>query len=237
MILKIRTRAYLSPGPFFDTKLFKRAIGESFDAILMLPRMGTYLFPLTTAAWPAGPLCSEPPEKPLNDYFLPFVYSSNAPKINPCRFGDSFIFKKYSMKKLFLALLLLGAGVSGAVAQCEKKSVLSSSKTEYLDANGELQRSVDETSTVEFDNKEILIQAGPNTTMQGSISSITCEWKTPFKEGKTVLKAAVTDPQGQTVNLTITIEGKDGKISFIAEIAERPDMKVRLVVDKFEEKK
>jgi hypothetical protein len=182
-------------------------------------------------------VCEKSTLKPLINEFLPFVYSVCAANLRAGRFGDSFIFKKYSMKKFFLTLLLAGTGSLIALAQCEKKSIVSSSKTEYLDVNGELQRSVDETSTVEFDNKEIFIQAGPNTTMQGSISSITCEWKTPFKEGKTVLKAAVTDPQGQTVNLTISIEGKDGKISFMAEIAERPDMKVRLVVDKFEEKK
>ena len=73
--------------------------------------------------------------------------------------------------------------------------------------------------------------------MQGMIDSFTCEWKTPFKEGKTVIKTSITNPQGQTFSLTITIEGKEGKITFLAEMAEMPDQKIRIVVEKFEEKK
>jgi hypothetical protein len=43
--------------------------------------------------------------------------------------------------------------------------------------------------------------------------------------------------QGRIFGLTITVEGKEGKISFLAEIDEQPDRKIRIVVDKFEEKK
>jgi hypothetical protein len=141
------------------------------------------------------------------------------------------------MKKFILAgLVVLAFGMS-SFAQCDKKVIVTSSKTEYLDANGEVQRSVDEVTTVEFDKKDIIITPGDNPSMQGTIDSMTCDWKTPFKEGKTVIKTSITNPQGQTFGLTITIEGKEGKITFLAEMAEMPDQKIRIVVEKFEEKK
>ena len=140
------------------------------------------------------------------------------------------------MKKLILGLLLvIGAGIS-TYAQCGKRVIIISSVTEHIKA-GEVERTKDETSTIEFDSKEIHIAPGDDAPITGTIKSTTCEWKTPFKEGKSVVKAIVTDPGGQTFNITITIEGKEGKISFLLEIEEQPDRKIRLLVDKFEEKK
>ena len=141
------------------------------------------------------------------------------------------------MKKIILATLFVMAASISIYAQCDKRVIITSSKTEYLDADGNVQRSVDENSVVEFDSKEIIITPGDDPIMKGTISSFTCDWKTPFKEGKTVLKTTMTNPNGQSFGLTITIEGKDGKISFLAEIDEQPDRKIRIVVDKFEEKK
>ena len=140
------------------------------------------------------------------------------------------------MKKLILGLLLVvGAGIS-TYAQCGKRVIIISSVTEHIKA-GEVERTKDETSTIEFDSKEIHIAPGDDAPITGTIKSTTCEWKTPFKEGKSDVKATVTDPGGQTFNITITIEGKEGKISFLLEIEEQPDRKIRLLVDKFEEKK
>lgn len=141
------------------------------------------------------------------------------------------------MKKQVLVLLIAAAAGTSSYAQCDKKVLVVSSKTEYLNGNGEVQRSVDETTTVEYDTATIVITPGDDPTMTGTIKSRTCEWKVPFKEGKTVIKAILTNPQGQTMNLTITIEGKEGKISLIAEIEEMQDQKIRVQVDKFEEKK
>ena len=140
------------------------------------------------------------------------------------------------MKKIILPILFLIASIS-VYAQCDKRVIITSSKTEYLDKDGNVERSVDENSIVEFDNKEIIITPGDDPVMKGTISSFTCDWKTPFKEGKTVLKTTLINGQGQNFGLTITVEGKDGKISFLAEIDEQPDRKIRIVVDKFEEKK
>lgn len=140
------------------------------------------------------------------------------------------------MKKQILTLLFVAVAGFSSFAQCDKKNVLTSSVTEYLNNSGEVQRTQEEFTTVEFDSKSISITPGDHT-MDGNISSITCDWKTPYKEGKTVIKTVINGENGRTMNGTITIEGKDGKLSLTAEFEEMPDTKIRVMLDKFEEKK
>jgi len=138
------------------------------------------------------------------------------------------------MKKQILVLLFAITAGTSSFAQCDKKVTLVSSITEYLNSSFEVQRTANETTTIDFDSKEIFVTPGEQT-MDGKINSITCDWKTAFKEGKTVIKTVLNGQNGQSMTATITIEGKDGKITLLAEFEESPDMKVRLVADKFEE--
>ncbi len=141
------------------------------------------------------------------------------------------------MKKVaFLALVFLVYGKI-SVAQCGKTTVLSSSKTEYLDGSYAVQRTVEEKSSIEINKSEIIIIPGnEQSKMTGAIKSDSCNWKKPFREGKSVVKATFTREGEDPKNATITIEGKDGKVSFLMEIDEMPDKKIRIMVDKFEEK-
>jgi len=140
------------------------------------------------------------------------------------------------MKKILIALLAL-VSLASAQAQCDKKQIITASQTEYLDASGSVQRTVDEQTVIEYDKKQITItRVLNNQVMSGTIKSDTCNWTTAYKEGKSVIKALVIE-RGEERNFTITIEGKDGKILFLVEAQERPDRKIRIVIDKFEEKK
>ena len=142
------------------------------------------------------------------------------------------------MKQLILAFVLLSFYSSKSLAQCDKKIFMSSSKTEFIDAGGTVQDTKEEKTTIEISKTDVLITPGEEDhTMTGTIKSSTCDWKIPFKEGKMVIKAVLDNEQGEKKNLTITIEGKDGKLTFLGEIEEMPDRKVRLMIDKFEEKK
>jgi len=142
------------------------------------------------------------------------------------------------MKKIILPILFVMLASISSYAQCDKKVILTSNKTEYPDPNGNVERSVDEFSTVVFDNKEISMSWGDEHSAKGPIKSIVCDWEIPFKQGKTVIKANVGGgSEGEPKNVTITIEGKDGKISFIATVDDQPDRKIVLIVEKFEEKK
>lgn len=143
------------------------------------------------------------------------------------------------MKKLFFGGLLLVAGTTATYAQCDKKVVVTSSKTEHLGADSSVIRTDDETDTVEFDKTTLNVtihNAERDQKLKGTVNSYTCDWSSPFKEGKTVLKATLTNENGESRGLTITVTGKGGKVSFLADV-EGEDEKVRLVVDKFEEKK
>jgi hypothetical protein len=138
------------------------------------------------------------------------------------------------MKRLILAATLVSVGILG-YGQCEKKVLLTSSKTQHLAADSSVERTDDETTLIEFDKSNISISPGEEH-MTGTIKSYACNWPTPYKVGKTKLKVTLTNPQGESKDATITIEGKDGKISFLAELDDQPDKKIRLVVEKFEEK-
>jgi len=142
------------------------------------------------------------------------------------------------MKKMVIALVLLSTGALVSYGQCDKKVVITSSKTLYLGADSAVQRTEDEQTTVEFDRTNITIIPGnADHKMTGTMKSYVCNWTNAFKDGKTAIKVAVTNDNGNIMNLTITIGGKDGKIDFLAEVDEEPTKKIRLIVDKFEEKK
>jgi len=140
------------------------------------------------------------------------------------------------MKKSFLSFLVLCVGII-SYAQCDKKLVLHSSKTEYLDSTKTVMRAVDEISVIEVTNAELIITpGGADNRMSGPVKSTSCNWKIPFKEGKTVIKASLTDPSGDSKNVTITIEGKAGKMTLLAELDDEPNKKIKVAIDKFEEK-
>lgn len=138
------------------------------------------------------------------------------------------------MKKQILILLLVVIAGTSSYAQCDKKSILASSSTEYLTNTGEVRKTVEEPTTIEFDSKTIILSPGDHT-MEGTVSVVSCDWKTPYKDGKTVFKASLAAEPGQTMDVTITIEGKDGKLTLLFE--ESADKRIRVTLDKFEEKK
>lgn len=142
------------------------------------------------------------------------------------------------MRNIIVGIFIFLAGSSLAIAQCGKDVVLTSIKTEYLDASGVLKRSDDERSTIDISKSQIVIVPGNDQRkITGTITSDSCGWKTPFKEGKSVIKTTLVREGEEPLDGTITIEGKEGKITLLVEIHQMPDQKIRAIIDKFEEKK
>jgi|SRR5579872_135923 len=139
------------------------------------------------------------------------------------------------MKHFLLAGLFLASGYFG-FGQCGAKVVLTSSQTQHLGADSSVQRTTDEKTVIEFDQSTITITPGDNR-MTGKVDSVDCNWTTPYKVGKTRLKTTISNDQGETRKVTITIVGKDGKIVLLAEVEDLPEDRIQLVADKFEEKK
>jgi hypothetical protein len=140
------------------------------------------------------------------------------------------------MKTIALTLSLMLAGGVACFAQCGKTVVLSSSKTEHLDAGGTVQRTDDETTMIELTKTALNISVNDEHKITAKITSQTCDWKIPFKEGKTVIKATASNDQGEERKITVTIEGKDGKVTLLFEMDGMPDDRIRVGIDKFIEK-
>jgi len=142
------------------------------------------------------------------------------------------------MKKIIVVVSLLVCLKVTAFAQCLKNVVLNASKTEYLDGTGALQKTVDEKSIIEISKTELILTPGnEERKMNGVVKSDSCNWKVPYKDGKSVIKATFSREGESTLNATLTIEGKEGKVTVLMEVDEMPDRKIRVMVDKYEEKK
>jgi hypothetical protein len=153
-------------------------------------------------------------------------------------FGKKITIMKSTLIKIFL-VLLLAAGSQFCFAQCDTTVVLKSSKTNYLDDKGNVlkEREQEQQATITISKKRVVIVPGNDHEMVGDITSRTCEWKTPFKDGKMVLKATFENENGDQQHATITIAGVAGKVTLTYQAEERPEVKIQVVADSFEEKK
>ena len=117
------------------------------------------------------------------------------------------------MKTVIFTLLVLITGVTLSYGQCGKKSMITTSKTDHLDKDGTITRTETEKAVVELNDKGLTITINDDHKMTGIIKSNACDWKVPYKEGKSTIKAILNDGSGEDKNVTITIEGKDGKVT------------------------
>ncbi|MEP6584118.1 MAG: hypothetical protein ABJA90_07615 [Ginsengibacter sp.] len=142
------------------------------------------------------------------------------------------------MKKIFLSALLVFSLGAVSFAQCDEQVILTSSTTEYLDSNNVVEKSVAENSTIKINKSASLtIAPGNDHEMTGTITQNSCDWKSPYKEGKSVISATIKDESGDVKNATLTIEGKDGKVTLVLEVKEMPGRKIRVAIDSFREDK
>lgn len=141
------------------------------------------------------------------------------------------------MKKIILPALLVVFSTGAAIAQCDKKFILTSSKTDYVDSTGAIQRSEDEVSTIEMNDSVLTIVPGKaERTMTGPVKLNECNWKVPYKEGKSVFRASLSNQNGEERDILITIEGKDGVITLLAILNNDENRRVKLKADSFKGK-
>ena len=138
------------------------------------------------------------------------------------------------MKQLILVLTCCFTAFAG-FAQCDKNVVITSSKTEYLDADTVLQRTIEENTIIQINKPDMIISPGEKR-MTAKITADTCNWTTPYVEGQSVLKVTFTDEQGDKKDATVTISAENGKLTFLVRIDGAPFM-IRVPIDKFEESK
>ena len=139
------------------------------------------------------------------------------------------------MKRFILMVLVVFIISNYCNAQCDKKVVWTSVKEEFLDANGEVEQAHEDSVTIETSNAGIVVNHNniPEDELKGTISDIKCDWKEPYKNGKTIIKTNIAEANGEISEGSLTIEGKDGEIVILLEIHGK---QVKIYIAKYEEK-
>lgn len=142
------------------------------------------------------------------------------------------------MKKILLLVPALTILFVVSRAQCDKNVNFISPKSQMVNQKGEVLGSKDGTTVIEITRKSVSLtfNGDEKTTLAGEIKEEKCHWSEPFKNGKSVIKAVLEDASGDVKHVTLTIEGKDGKITITGDAEERPNERIKFDVDKYEVK-
>lgn len=142
------------------------------------------------------------------------------------------------MKSIVFTAALTICCCTLATAQCGKKNVIRSSKTEFLNAAYTVEKVKDENAEILFDQASITISINgeDGKKITGVITAAECDWNTPYQEGKTIIKALMSDPGGAKMNATFTIEGKGSGVTLLMEVEDMNERKVKIKADSFGEK-
>ncbi len=141
------------------------------------------------------------------------------------------------MKQKTLFLFIAITMGTCCYSQCDKTNILSATGAEILDEQNEVKiKDTLRVTKIKYDSKvfEIITEF---TTLYGSIDSIYCNWKIPFKEGNTFILGKLHYENGDQWVTTLIISGKDGKLTLLADMEHPEASKMRFVLDIFEESK
>ena len=140
---------------------------------------------------------------------------------------------KYKLISLFIGMVISAC----CYCQCDTKIILSSSSTEIINKQNEvIIKDTERVTTIKYDTKTIEIITENNTRL-GTIDSIYCNWKIPFKEGKTYIKGRLNFENGEVWVTTLTITGKEGRLTLLADMEHPQANTMRFLLNKFEENK
>lgn len=138
------------------------------------------------------------------------------------------------MKKIFLAFTFFVVSLQ-AISQCDKKIKWYAAKGEMYDTNGALLDTKNDSIFLETDAQKISLRfQSDNNDLEGIVKEKFCNWKEPFKDGKTIYHTT-TLIDGQTSDATFTIEAKDGTTILWVEIEIRQGRKFKIYLYKYEE--
>lgn len=133
------------------------------------------------------------------------------------------------MKSLIITLFICFGATLSSFAQCGANYIIATSITNLADPSGNPTGSKDEKTTLRFSRTGILLNIDGHNVGELKIVSHDCNWTTPYKNGKSVIKALLND-----YDYTLTIEGKDRKISLRVVKENSDDSILTMTADKFE---
>jgi len=106
-----------------------------------------------------------------------------------------------------------------------------------FDANGTLLDTKIDSIFLETDPQNITLRfKSDQKALQAMVKEKTCDWKEPFRNGKTVYHTTVTI-DGVSNSAIFTVEGKEGKITLSLTMEAKADKKFLIYIDRYEEVK
>lgn len=141
------------------------------------------------------------------------------------------------MKNYLITAIALSISAA-AMAQCEKPVTFTSSGFNVVDSLGNVQRTKTGYVSVECSKTHIkmIFNGDANSLMTGEIKDMVCNWKEPFKSGKTTFTTDLLNPEGETKHASFTIEGVEGRIVITGRADYKPNELLQINVEKYEEK-
>ena len=138
------------------------------------------------------------------------------------------------MKTILLAFILFVTSLQ-AISQCDKKVTWYASKGDMFDQGGNLLDTKTDSIFLETDPQKITLRfKADQKTLEGTVKEKTCDWKEPFRNGKTVYHANVL-VEDKTSDAVFTVEAKDGKITLMLTIETMPGRKFLIYIDSYKE--
>jgi hypothetical protein len=139
--------------------------------------------------------------------------------------------------KAILVFFILFVSSLQAMSQCDKKVTWYGAKGEMFDANGTLLDTKEDSIFLETDPQKITLRfKSDQKELEGTVREKTCDWKEPFKNGKTVYHTTVS-MDGRTSNAVFTVEAKDGKVTLSLNIEAMDGRKFLIYLDRYSEAK
>src|SRR4030095_5575869 len=90
------------------------------------------------------------------------------------------------MKAILISFILFITSLQ-AISQCDKKVTWYATKGDMCDANGTVLDTKKDSITLETDPQKITLRfKADQKVLEGTVTEKTCDWKEPFKNGKTV---------------------------------------------------
>jgi len=140
------------------------------------------------------------------------------------------------MKTILISFILFTASLQ-AISQCDKKVTWYATKGDMFDASGTLLDTKTDSIFLETDPQKITLRfKSDQKLLEGTVLEKTCDWKEPFRNGKTVYHVNVSI-DGNPSKATFTVEARDGKITLSLDIEARQGRKFIIYLDKYEEAK
>ena len=140
------------------------------------------------------------------------------------------------MKTILISFILFVTSLQ-AISQCDKKVIWYASKGDMFDAHGTRLDTREDSIFLETDPQKITLRfKSDQNSLEGTVKEKTCDWKEPFRNGKTVYHTTVSI-DGRTSNAIFTVEARDRKITLSLDIEDMKDKKFLIYIDRYEEVK